>query len=428
MNVGYGGSLGADSARPAMRALRVLHVLDHSLPNQTGYVYRTLGILGAQRSFGWETFHLTTPRYHGEAPPEETVDGWTFLRTAKPKTPLGSRPVIRELAEMEATRRRLDKVIAELKPDLIHAHSPILTGLPARRAARRAKIPIVYEVRALWEDAAVDIGHTTQRGFRYRVTRALETMLMRRANGVVTLCESMRKEIASRGIRGNKIVVVPNAVDVAHFSGARERDESLAESLSLKGRLVLGFIGSFYHYEGLDLLLRALPEIRKEIPNAVVLLVGGGPQEAMLKDLTIMAGLSDAVRFTGRVPHEKVRLYYDLVDFFVYPRKSMRLTELVTPLKPLEAMAERRLVIASDVGGHRELIRDGVTGYLFRADDPSALARRVVEAVKGTERHERIREAGRRFIETERNWIASASHYRVLYRQILRRSTAALVG
>lgn len=428
MNVIYGGSLEADSTSSAMRALRVLHVLDHSLPNQTGYVYRTLGILGAQRSFGWETFHLTTPRYHGEAPAEETVDGWDFLRTAKSKVPLGGKPVVRELAEMEATRRRLNRVIAELKPDIVHAHSPILTGLPAWRAARKAKIPVVYEVRALWEDAAVDIGHATQSGFRYRATRALETMLLRRANGVVTLCEAMRAELASRGIAGRKIVVVPNAVDMTHFSQPHPRDEGLAESLGLKGRVVLGFIGSFYHYEGLDLLLQALPEIRATLPNAVVLLVGGGPQEAMLKELTQKLGLSDAVRFTGRVPHEKVRLYYDLVDFFIYPRKSIRLTELVTPLKPLEAMAERRLVIASDVGGHRELIRNDVTGYLFKADDPSALARRVIEAVKGTDRHDAMREAGRRFIETERNWIASGSHYRGLYRGILPRRTAALAG
>src|SRR4051812_21675912 len=128
MNVIYGRSLEADSAHHPMRALRVLHVLDHSLPNQTGYVYRTLGILGAQRSFGWETFHLTTPRYHGEAPPEETVDGWKFLRTAKPKVALAGKPIVRELAEMEVTRKRLERVIAEVKPDLVHAHSPILTG------------------------------------------------------------------------------------------------------------------------------------------------------------------------------------------------------------------------------------------------------------------------------------------------------------
>ena len=420
--------MGADSAHLPMRALRVLHVLDHSLPNQTGYVYRTLGILGSQRSFGWETLHLTTPRYHGEAPPEETVDGWKFLRTAKPKVPLASRPVFRELAEMEATRQRLDRVIAALKPDLIHAHSPVLTGLPAWRAARKAKIPMVYEVRALWEDAAVDIGHATQSGFRYRTTRALETLLLKQANGVVTLCEAMRAELASRGVAENKIVVVPNAVDISHFSDAKQRDEGLAATLGLEGRVVLGFIGSFYHYEGLDLLLQALPEIRATIPNAVLLLVGGGPQDAMLEDMTAKLGLSDAVRFTGRVPHEKVRLYYDLVDFFVYPRKSMRLTELVTPLKPLEAMAERRLVIASDVGGHRELIRDGVTGYLFKADDPSALARRVIEAVKGSERHEAMREAGRRYIETERNWIASGSNYRGLYRRILPKHIAALAG
>jgi glycosyltransferase involved in cell wall biosynthesis len=125
------------------------------------------------------------------------------------------------------------------------------------------------------------------------------------------------------------------------------------------------------------------------------------------------------------VPHEQVRAYYDLVDLLVYPRRRMRLTELVTPLKPLEAMAERRLMVASDVGGHRELIRDNETGYLFAADDPGALARRVVEAARDLDRHPLLREAGRRFVETERNWAASAAHYRPLFETLLRRQGGA---
>jgi glycosyltransferase involved in cell wall biosynthesis len=139
----------------------------------------------------------------------------------------------------------------------------------------------------------------------------------------------------------------------------------------------------------------------------------------MLRELSGRLGLGEAVRFAGRVPHEVVRNYYDLVDFFVYPRRSIRLTELVTPLKPLEAMAERRIVIASDVGGHRELIQDGVTGFLFKADDPAALARRVIEAVNDSARHDRMRDAGRRYVEAERTWTASASHYRGLYEKVL---------
>ena len=408
---------------PPRRVMRILHVLDHSPPLQSGYVFRTLGILGAQRGFGWETAQVTSPRHNAGQPPTETVDGWEFRRTPKPQGPLAHRPLAREVLEMRALSRRLDELIAALKPDLLHAHSPVMNGLPALRAARRAGIPFVYEVRALWEDAAVDLGSSRPGGLRYRATRALETHVLRRADGVATLCEGMRAEIAARGVPAERLVVVPNAVDLAAFAGAPQpRDPALVARLGLAGAgPVLGFIGSFYHYEGLDLLLEALPAIRQALPRAVVLLVGGGPEAERLRADAARIGVEQAVRFVGRVPHTEVRAYYDLVDLLVYPRKRMRLTELVTPLKPLEAMAERRLVIASDVGGHRELIRDGKTGYLFAADDAAALARRVVEAAGDRDRHPAMREAGRRFVETERSWAASAAHYRPLYGRLLRR-------
>ncbi len=404
----------------------ILHVLDHSLPLQSGYVYRSLGILGAQRGMGWDTAHLTTPRHNAGAPPVEVVDGWEFHRTPKPQGPLAAAPVAREALEMRATAARLAGLIAARRPDILHAHSPVLAGIPALRAARRAGLPLVYEVRALWEDAAVDLGTSRAGGLRYRATRALETRLLRRADAVVTLCEGMRRELAARGVAEERLTVVPNAVDLAAFPAARPpRDAGLARRLGLEGRLVLGFIGSFYQYEGLDLLIEALPAIRAAIPEAAVLLVGGGPEAERLRALAERLGLMEAVRFAGRVPHAEVRAYYDLVDLLVYPRRSIRLTELVTPLKPLEAMAERRLVIASDVGGHRELIRDGETGYLFAAGDPAALARRVAEAAGDRGRHEAMREAGRRFVETERSWVASAAHYRPVYERLLRMAARA---
>lgn len=398
----------------------IQHVLDHSLPLQSGYVFRTLGILGAQRGFGWRTAQLTSPRHNAGAPAVEVVDGWEFDRTEKPGGPLAARPLARELLEVRAVARRLGQIIATRRPDILHAHSPALNGLAALIAARRAGLPLVYEVRALWEDAAVDLGTSRAGGWRYRATRALESFVLRRADAVVTLCEGMRGELVSRGVPPERVSVVPNAVDIAAFPGApRARDAGLSRRLDLDGRLVLGFIGSFYHYEGLDLLIRAVPAIRERLPEAAVLLVGGGPEDARLRALAAELGVEDAVRFTGRVPHGEVQAYYDLVDLLVYPRRRMRLTDLVTPLKPLEAMAERRLVVASDVGGHRELIRDGETGYLFAADDPAALAARVAEAAGDTARHPSIRESGRRFVETERNWAASAAAYRPVYERLL---------
>jgi glycosyltransferase involved in cell wall biosynthesis len=177
----------------------------------------------------------------------------------------------------------------------------------------------------------------------------------------------------------------------------------------------LGFIGSFYAYEGLALLLEAMPRLLAARPDIRLLLVGGGYEEQRLRQQAQMLNISDQVIFTGRVPHEQVQRYYDLVDILVYPRLSMRLTELVTPLKPLEAMAQGRLVVASDVGGHRELIRDGETGCLFQAGSPVHLAETVLQLLMARQLWPALRVAARQFVELERNWTASVGCYRAVY-------------
>lgn len=394
--------------------MRVLHVLDHSLPLHSGYVFRSLGLIGAQKQFGWETTLLTGPRFNNGRDPE-LIDGWCFRRTPKPATPLLTIPLVREIAEMRGLRVTASKAILETCPDIVHAHSPVLTGIPAFLAARSARIPFVYEVRAFWEDAAVDLGHSKEGDLRYRTTRMLETALLRRADAVVTICEGLRGEMIGRGIAASKITVVPNAVDEKLVAASAPYDLTLARTLDLENKVVLGFIGSFYHYEGLDILVRALPEIRRRIPNAVILLVGGGPEEVRLKDLVAELSLADHVRFVGRVPHEEIQKYYRLVQFFVYPRRSIRLTELVTPLKPLEAMAQGGIVLASDIGGHRELISDGATGYLFPPDDAEGAAAAIAKHVSSIESHEQVRQAARDFVERERNWTTSASRYKIVY-------------
>lgn len=399
--------------------MRILHVFDHSLPLQSGYVFRSLGILAAQREFGWETIHVTGPRHNAWHGPEETVDGWTFHRTSAPATAANRVPLGRELAEMRALTARLREVIRSTSPDLVHAHSPVLAGWPALRAAHRAGLPMVYEVRGLWEDAAVDLGHSREGDLRYRASRGFETHLLRRADAVITLCRAMRAELSGRGVPESRISVVPNAVGPARLRAPKPKDQELVDRFRLSGRVVLGFIGSFYHYEGLDLLIEALPAIRQRHPAVNLLLVGGGPMDEQLRRQVAERGLGDAVHFVGRVPHAEVERYYDLIDVLVFPRRRIRLTELVTPLKPVEAMAEGRLVVASDVGGHRELIDDGRTGFLFPADDTGALAQRVQEVIAAIDRHGPVREAGRRFVAEERIWPVTAAAYAPVYEGLL---------
>jgi PEP-CTERM/exosortase A-associated glycosyltransferase len=395
--------------------MRILHILDHSIPLHSGYTFRTRAILEQQRAMGWETFHVTGTKQGRSDEAIEQVGELSFYRSRSSPGTLQRLPVLNQLAVVSDLQRRLAEVIPEVQPDLLHAHSPALNGLAALRAARAFGIPVIYEVRAFWEDAAADHGTSREGGLRYRLTRALETHVLKRASAVTTICEGLRGDIVARGIPGQRVTVIPNAVDIERFPMGGRPDPARQEQLGLAGRAVLGFIGSFYAYEGLALLLQAMPGILQAAPDTRLLLVGGGPEELRLKQLCAAAGLQDSVIFTGRVPHDEVQDYYNLVDIFVYPRLSMRLTDLVTPLKPLEAMAQGRLVLASDVGGHRELIRPGDTGQLFSAGSREDLQRAVLEMLNHREGWQAQREAGRRFVETERTWQASVARYRAVY-------------
>jgi PEP-CTERM/exosortase A-associated glycosyltransferase len=401
--------------------MRILHILDHSLPLQGGYVYRTLGIVNQQRALGWEPVLLTSGKHYAPGPAREQIGDWEFLRTPRPTGPVTKLPWFRELKIVGDLGRRLDEIIAEIRPDIIHAHSPVLNVLPAIRAGRRHAIPIVYEVRALWEDAAASHGTHGKAGLRYQATRLIETRALHNADAVTTICEGLRAEAIARGIPGDKITIIPNAVDRKLFRGAGLPDRGLATRLGLWGKTVLAFFGSFYSYEGLDLLLRAVPELQRLRPDIGVLLVGGGPEEDRLRALARELDLGESVVFVGRVPHEEMQRYYDLADLLVFPRVSMRLTELVTPMKPLEAMAQERIVVASNVGGHRELIRDRETGYLFLANEPQSLAEGVLAALADQASWPRIRARAIEFIDSERSWAHSVARYADVYGRILRR-------
>jgi PEP-CTERM/exosortase A-associated glycosyltransferase len=400
--------------------LRILHVLDHSLPLHSGYSFRTIEILRQQRARGWEPLALTSPRHGAISADEEVIDGWRFMRTPGRPSLLSALPTAgRYLDEMRATAARIEAVVHTMQPDILQPHSPVLNALPALWVGRRHRIPVVYEVRASWEDAAVDHGTTREGSVRYRASRAVETYAVRNADAVTTICEGLRSDLVARGVEAEKITVIPNAVDVKAFPFARSSDPALRAELGLESATIIGFAGSFYAYEGLDLLLDAAAALLPRQPDLRVLLVGGGPQEQSLRSQAERLRIGSRVIFTGRVPHEKVQRYYELIDVLAYPRHSIRLTEIVTPLKPLEAMAQGRVLVASDVGGHRELIRHGETGWLFEAGDSRALARTIETVLAQRDRWPAVALTGRRFVETERTWARSVDGYAQVYARLL---------
>ncbi|QZH76008.1 MAG: glycosyltransferase, exosortase A system-associated [Erythrobacter sp.] len=403
---------------------RILHVLDHSLPLHSGYTFRTRAILTAQQAQGLEVRGITGLRHSAEGSPMEQVDGLTFHRT--PGTAQGPAG-LKEWREIGALADAIVALAQDWRPDVLHAHSPALDGMAAIRAGKKLGIPVVYEIRAFWEDAAVGNLMTHEGSLKYRLTRQLENMAVSGADAVMTICQGLKDDLVLRGVGPDKIGIMPNGVDLTLFGEPVARDAVLAQELGIGAKdscgPVIGFIGSFYDYEGLDDLIAAMPMLLERHPSARLLLVGGGPMEAALKAQALASSAADAIIFAGRVPHGEVECYYALSDIMAYPRKHSRLTDLVTPLKPLEAMAQMQLVAASNVGGHRELVTQGETGVLFAPDDPAACATALADLIDRRDEWPAIRATAREHIRQSHDWHQNIQRYQVVYQRLLGQSS-----
>lgn len=399
--------------------LKILHILNHSLPLQSGYAFRSHNILRAQLNMGWQPIALTAPVTEPswiDRAADEIIGGLRYYRTA----PLsgGDSPLSAAVRGTLALTKRAREVSESEKPNLLHAHSPIFNAFSSLRLGRKLGLPIVYEIHSLWEDAAVIHGAYRRSSWRYRLMQSLETWVCQKADHVAVLCHGLKDDLTRRGIPPAKLTVVPNGVDVDEFTACAP-DLAQAASWKLHGKRVIGFIGSFSRYEGLDLLLEATARLTSRRPDIVLLLVGGGRMEESLKAQVERLQLADRVIMPGRIPYDRIRGVYALMDILVYPRYSTRLTELVTPLKPLEAMAMGKAVVASDIGGHRELIKDRQTGLLFPPGDAAALAE-ALTCLLGD--HDLSRQLGRHSsiaVRQKHSWTKATAVYSEIYARAL---------
>jgi PEP-CTERM/exosortase A-associated glycosyltransferase len=402
--------------------MRVLHVLHNSLPLVCGYSVRSAAIIEHQRRLGLDPVVVTSAQNPNPgAALADVVDGVVHYRTA-PFT--GSNiPLLRERAMMRALQSRIEAVIAEVRPDVVHAHSPVLVGLPALRAARDHGLPFVYEIRDLWENASVDRGKFAHNSLRYRLARRIETHVLRQADAVVTICETLRGELADRVGGRSRVTVVANGVDPSSFDPATSGDRARAR-WNLGGARVIAYVGTFQPYEGLDLLVRAMAMLAARCPDARLVIAGGSvgqstALEVSLRHLARDLGVSDRIVFTGRVPHQIVNELYAAADVLAYPRILTRTTALTTPLKPLEAMAMGKAVVASDVPAMQELVADDQTGLICRAGDAEDLARCCLTLLENRELAAALGARAHRWILDTRRWPLLVDRYQQIYRTVL---------
>ena len=414
--------------------MHVLHVLHHSLPFLSGYSIRSSYIVNLQRAgSGLTTSVITSAQHPNGETALEHIDGSDYRRT--PKREGGKTPFLREWRLMSDLERVVEAAVRETRPDVIHAHSPVLVGLPALRVARRHRIPMVYEIRDLWENACIDRGKFSATSVSYRVARNIESYVLRRADAIVAICQGLRNELVSRVASPDKVHVIANGVDVEMFKPA-EANEAVRQRWGLAGKQVVLYAGTFQPYEGLDLLVRAMTPIVQRFPRAQLVIVGGSPglaggasdvtpEERHLQEVVREQRLADHVTFTGRIPHADVRQMYTLADVLAYPRRLTRTTALTTPLKPLEAMAMGKPVIVSDVPAMLELVSDGETGLVFEAGSESDLAAKCGALIRNDFLRRRLGGRAREMVVRERQWPHLVSKYVPIYEGLLRRSIQA---
>jgi PEP-CTERM/exosortase A-associated glycosyltransferase len=399
--------------------------MDHSLPKTSGYTIRAKYLLEAQVAAGGEVTVLTSPS-QGPGAVADQIGGVSYRRSgySREEQALVSRGA-KHLVFGRAIRRALVPLLDEGRFDLVHAHTPFTVGRVALREARRRGLPLVYEKRNLWEESARARGKASGRWPFFQLARALDRRLTRGADAVCTITDALRSETLRLGVDSDRVFVVGNGVDTEAFVPRAPRAD-VRERCRASGSFVIGFVGSFFSFEGLPLLVEAFARLRRRRPGSRLVLVGDGEDRPLVERAVRDLGLGDGASLVGSVPHADVPDYYASMDVLVYPRYRSPLTEMISPLKPLEPMAMGRCVVGSDVGGIRELVRDGETGLLFPAGSPEGLEGKLERLVSGAADAAALGARAREHVVANRQWRHMARAYESAYARASRSAAAAL--
>jgi len=440
-------------------SLKILHVLANGPPDVNGYAVRTHGLLKAYSGLPEiEVTGLTSPWYPDKDSMAEPIemDGVTYHRclhparmksvkgtgmkwsasrgkdriagskgfAAKPlwrrALRIGLKPLrpgwawIEERILFKHFTSRIIEVAQSENANIIHAHVPYRVGIPAMRAARKLGLPFVYEMRGMWEESAVASGRWKAGGLAHRRFRRMETKVLREADAVICISETLSNEAISRGVSKDKISIVPNAVDIVETE--TEVSELFTEMKGkLQGAPVIGYIGSLRELEGVDLTAKAVSLLKERGIETNLLVLSSESGQSELREYCQSLGISEQSHIVGPVPHEQVAPFYDLIDVFVVSRPDTRVTRLVTPLKPFEAMRSGRAVVMANLPALAEIIEDGKTGRLYPAGDPQALSEVIAELLNDDIKRGELGSAAKEWVSANRTWQSVIDKIPIMY-------------
>ncbi len=402
--------------------MKILHLLYSSLPDVTGSSIRSHQILKYQKSKGLEVYPITSPFQppHKSGAMEEEIDGITYYRTFLSgdygflDSKKSFRKRINKILPFFTFYNRAKLIAMKYDVDIIHGHTSFFSGLTGLFLAKSLKKPFVYEIRSNWIQGMVENSAFSRRSFISSIYSFLENIVIKYASEIVIIGENLKPYVIKSGRKNiEKCLIVRNSVDLEEI----ERSYITTSRKNIKrSGIVFGFIGTIYNYEGLDDLIKAFKELKLKYPESQLSIVGGGESLESLKILANEIGLD--VEFIGKVTREAVPQYYQIIDVIVLPRKSLEVTNQVTPLKPLEAMGYRKAILASDVQGIKEIVIDGINGVLFQAGSIEDLYKKMEFFVLNPASVESIGQASYNWVKENRSWEKEINKYIDLYKRI----------
>jgi len=412
--------------------LNILHLLYSSLPKVTGYAIRSHNILRSQKIYV-NPYGITAPRsFHNNK--IDIIDGIKYYRYPyNPGIRLFLEPKISKKLRIEKVYdyyyhtlfkcplKFLRKVVGHLDTDIIHGHSIERFAKFGEIIAKEKKIPFIYEVRGFLEDTHVGLGTIKFGSREYQKRKLKETLLMKKADMIITLGEAMRDDIAKRGIHRRKITVVPNGVNTEILK-PKLPNLPLKKELGIVKKRVIGYVGSVRRIEGIEYLLHAISILKKRKAD-VFLLIVGSYNPLYFSELNLLAkklGISNHVKFTGPVPNSVINDYYSIIDLIVIPRKNFRVNRLVTPLKPLEAMAMEKVLLTSDLPALKELVKPNISGDLFEVENPYDLADKILKYLNDSRAREQLGKSARVFVKKNFEWRNLIKTYIEVYEKIIK--------
>lgn len=397
--------------------MRILHVLDHSVPHNTEYAARAQAVVRGTEALGLEVVQLTGPHHAVSDVRDESIDGRTYYRTPPVASPLSDVAVLGEFEFIGEIAHRVEQIARRTRPHVLHVHSPVQCALGVLRVGRRLGLPVILDLHGLWREEVDSFEHAGGSYMRGRILHAMEAFTARRAAHLVTSSTSMRERFIARGLPCERVTAITNGADVRDATAAAWVD-ARREELGFTGRRVVGFAGRLLECEGVGLLLDAFDRVHRALPDAVLLVVGSGPARDGIVRRIEALGNPSPIRLVECQTIEEERAWLDVMDVAVYPRQPVPLASDEVPYRVCMGFAAGAAMLISDVGGHKAALATGTEAQLFRAGDAEDLAAGLLRLLNSSRAREFLRSAARTLAQETLDWTSRVASYSRIYESL----------